>query len=159
MKSDRIESLGFYFATPFLKKDLPMVYFPFQMIDTEFIVKRSDTGSELRSKLKFFIPLFFIKNINYFGDIGYYYFLKKISPENDIDRGYPIFPADRCYDDVKPYPEIYLLQYESEKVGIELISTEFHIIDKSIHMIPFYKNETDYYDSYLFWKYPSGALI
>ena len=136
-----------------------MVYFPFQMIETEYIVKRSDTGHEVRSKSGFLIPLFFIKNINYFGDIGYYYFLKRISPQKDIDRGFPIFPADRSYDDVKPYPEIYLLQSESEKAGIEMVSTNVDIQNSSVCMIPFYKKETDYYDSYLFWKYPSGALV
>lgn len=159
MGNDESEPTIFSYIAPLLKKEYPMVYFPFQRISAVIRIKDVGSGGETASKSVFHIPLFFIKNVNNFGDIGYYYFLKKIVPEPDIDRELPIFPADRSYNDLKPYPEIYIRRRESEKRGMDSFLIEIQSRRDEIMLIPFYKYVTDYYDSYLFWKYPSGALV
>lgn len=153
------DSEDFFFAAPFLKREFPTVYFPFQRIETVYKIKAEENGEPGKFHHVFLLPLFFIKNISYFGDIGYYYFLKRTTPLIDEDRGVQIFPADRNFNDVKQYPRIYVMQNETERKDADSVHVEASVSRSGVVMIPFFKNGTDYYDSYLFWKYPSGSLI
>jgi len=155
---DSVSPQKFYFAKPLLIREFPKIYFPFQIFGMKYTIMHQD-GEDISGEQKIYIPLIFIKNINYFGDIGYYYFLKKVSPMEGSDEGFKIFPADRNRIDLTPYPEIYLLRRETEKDGLGSVSVKTDLKKEGIVMIPFYRYKSEYYDSYLFWKYPSGAVI
>ncbi len=136
-----------------------MEYFPFWNIKCTYEVNNSSDLSSLEGESDFLIPSFFIKNINYFGDIGLYYMQKNITPVFGEKLDISVFPADRGLSDASVYPEIYLLKKYSKKIKVEFITIDVKMENTSIVLIPFYKKDHSYYDSYLLWKYPSGALI
>ncbi len=147
------------FAIPEKEQDFPMEYFPFWHIKCDFIVENTSDVSRLEGEDDFYIPAFFIKNINYFGDIGLYYLQKEIKPQYGEKLDIPVFPADRGLGDALNYPYIYLMKEYSKKIEVEFLNIEVKSRETGLVMVPFYKKDHSYYDSFLFWKYPSGALI
>ena len=147
------------YALPEKKQDLPMEYFPFWHIKCEFVVENTSDMSRLEGKDDFLIPAFFIKNINYFGDIGLFYMQKEIKPQYSEKLDIPVFPADRGLGDASKYPFVYLMKEYSKKIGAEFLNIKVKKTGTDLILIPFYKKGHSYYDSFLFWKYPSGALI
>lgn len=149
---------GLFFTDPRIQKDHPSVYFPVWKISSEYKIiykNHEPTQSSLRF---FYVTAFFIKNIDYFGDIGYYFTVNNIQLTPGRRRNFPVFPADRGFQDVIGYPRIFLSTEASNKKRRFL---DIHIDHKdiSIGLVPFYRMNSDCYDSIIFWKYPSGALI
>ena len=147
------------FAVPLRKRDLPMEYFPFWLLKSEYSIENTEDGSELTGMHDFIIPSFFIKNINYFGDIGLYYKLKDIKPEYGERKDIPVFPADRGLEDANKYPYIYLMKERSQKIRSQSLNIHVREIGVELILVPFYRTDHSYFDSFLSWKYPSGALI
>lgn len=148
------------YIEPKIKKELPQIYFPFWALSCEYTIKDSSEEKETREKRNFYVTAFFIKNINYFGDIGYYLSLNRVNLNPAKKKKIPIFPADRSLKNSVSFPLIYLYQDKTKKEKNEG-SLEIDIKHKKISLvlIPFYKHKHQYFDSILFWKYPSGALI
>lgn len=159
ISGEKILIFNLAFGEPVRKENLLMEYFPFWKLNCEIIVENRSEKSKNRSVLVFYIPSFFIKNINYFGDIGYYYMKKKVVIETGEKMDIRVFPADRGLNDVLPYPKIYLLKDLSKEIGKFDLDIDVRITEESLILIPFYFKGHSYYDSILFWKYPSGALI
>jgi hypothetical protein len=148
------------YIEPKIKKELPQVYFPFWTLFCEYTIKNMSEETEIREKRDFYVTAFFIKNINYFGDIGYYMSLNRVQLKTGIIKDIPIFPADRSFKHSAPFPLVYLYQDETRKKKKDT-SLEIDIKHQKVAMalIPFYFQNHQYFDSILFWKYPSGALI
>lgn len=147
------------FGEPRRKKDFLMEYFPFWKLECEIVLENRSENSKKRSTNVFYVPSFYIKNINYFGDIGYYYLKKKVAIETGEKKDFGVFPADRSLEDVRPYPKIYLQKSMSKEINKFDLDINVRIIKESLILIPFYFRDHSYYDSILLWKYPSGALI
>lgn len=147
------------FALPEKNKDLSLEYFPFWHLKCEFVVENTSDMSRLEGADDFYIPAFFIKNINYFGDIGLFYMQKEMKPQYGKKFEIPVFPADRGMSDALKYPYIYLMKEYSKKTGAEFLNIKVKRTGTGMILIPFYKRDHSYYDSFLLWKYPSGALI
>jgi len=147
------------FAIPEKKQDLQMEYFPFWHMECEFTIENTSDMSRLEGRDGFLIPAFFIKNINYFGDIGLFYWQKEVKLHFGEKLDIPLFPADRGLNDALKYPYIYLMKEYSKKVGAEFLNVDVQRKVTKLILIPFYKKDHSYFDSFLFWKYPSGALI
>jgi hypothetical protein len=107
----------------------------------------------------FYIPAFFVKNINYFGDIGYYIMANNIVLKTGGKEDFPIFPGDRGLADSIIYPRIYLVKEMAQKRSTETSEINIDHQEISVALIPFYQVDNDFYDSVIYWKYPSGALI
>jgi len=147
------------FALPGKGYDLPMEYFPFWHLKSEFSVENTEEMSKLEGLTDFYIPSFFIKNINYFGDIGLYYWQKEVKPQLGGRLEIPVFPADRGLEDALSYPYIYLMKEYSKKTSGEYLQVTVGKTEAELILIPFFKKNHAYFDSYLRWQYPSGALI
>lgn len=137
----------------------PATYFPFWRIESDYSVSDPQTFRHEIGNRIFFIPAFFIKNINYFGDIGYFYTQKRIAPAEGPKRTIPIFPADRGLKHVLAYPSIYLFKEISQTEDVERIEIRMEPKRYAILLIPFHKIDSEYVDSLISWRYPSGALI
>lgn len=150
------------FAKPFKTMNSKSFYFPFWEIETQydiFIQEKLNKENKLITK-KILVPSFYIKNINYFGDIGYYYFQKEVEIEEDIKKNLEIFPADRNLKNSIKYPEIYILKHYSTKPTIKHFKlNDIKYLKARMILIPFYFENNYYFDSQILWKYPSGALI
>jgi uncharacterized protein YbaR (Trm112 family) len=160
MDEDPPKSFPIFYIEPKIKQDNPQVFFPFWRILSEYRIIESE-GSPLSPQKKFlYVPAFFIKNISFFGDIGYYMTFKDIILETTGKKNLAIFPADRSLNDCLAYPLIYLLQEETRgKKRKKPLDITIDHKDISMVMISFYKMNGDYQDSILSWRYPSGALI
>lgn len=135
------------------------VYFPFWQIESEFKVKSKEADWGYASENLFYIPAFFIRNVDYFGDIGYYYLQKKVIFKPGKPQDIPIFAANRGLKEASKYPLLYLLKAESQRRKGEELDINVKNRDFSIILVPFYKMGFDYVDSALSWKYPGGALV
>ncbi|MEN8153898.1 MAG: hypothetical protein ABFR75_07725 [Acidobacteriota bacterium] len=156
------EKAGMYnlaFGEPVRKENFLMEYFPFWKLNCEINVENRSEDIKKRSEVIFYIPSFYIKNINYFGDLGYYYMKKNVVIDTGEKKDLQVFPADRGLNDVISYPKIYLLKDLSKEINKLDLDINVRILEKSLILIPFYFKDHLYYDSILFWKYPSGALI
>ncbi|MEN8222142.1 MAG: hypothetical protein ABFR36_02690 [Acidobacteriota bacterium] len=156
------ESLACYsmkFVSPGKELEFPMEYFPFWHLKCEFSVENISEGNKLEGLTDFYIPAFFIKNINYFGDVGLYYMQKELKLQFGEKLDIPVFPADRGLKDALNYPYIYLMKEYSRKTGAEFLNVNIEKTGAGLILVPFYKKGHSYSDSYLLWNYPSGALI
>lgn len=147
------------YIKPKIKKNLPLIYFPFWKISSEYKISNTVLDSETSGSENFYIPAFFIKNISYFGDIGFYYLKKKINLISDEPKNFPVFPADRSLKYAIKYPLIYLTKIESEKKSGNYSEININNKDFFMELVPFYWTDRKYCDSILLWKYPTGALI
>jgi hypothetical protein len=148
------------YIEPKIEKKLSQIYFPFWILFCEYSIKNVSQKTEILKKKDFYVTAFFVKNINYFGDIGYYLSLNQILLKKGKKKDIPIFPADRGLNHSAPYPLVYLYQDETRKKKKEtLLEIDIQHRDVSMALIPFYFQNHQYFDSILFWKYPSGALI
>ncbi|MCP5106003.1 MAG: hypothetical protein GY950_21645 [bacterium] len=144
--AEKLNKYPLVYIKPKVERKEEQVYFPFWQIESEFTMK-SHTGIRL-----FHIPAFFIKNINNFGDIGYYYLQKNVTLEPGNRKDLEALPADRDIKRAAQYPYIYLCK-ENNETGISLKHKS-----ASMALVPFYKTGTHYFDSILSWKYPLGAV-
>ena len=140
-------------------RDYPMEYFPFWLLKCEYSFESTESDGTSSEKYDFIVPAFFIKNINYFGDIGFYYRLKGIVPEYGDSMNIKVFPADRGLEDASKYPYIYLMKENSKNINSNSLKIVVNEVGVELILIPFYKKDSSYYDSFLSWKYPPGALI
>ena len=85
--------------------------------------------------------------------------MKKIKMQQGTKQNLEVFPADRALKQAAAYPAIYLNQQESKKTGTKFLQVSITHKKASVALVPFYKKEHKFYDSLLFWEYPSGALI
>lgn len=152
------KAFGLFFTDARIKKAYPLIYFPFWRITSGYTVMVDNQRVHEPRKRDFFVSAFFIKNIDYFGDIGFYLTANNIQLGSGKRRDFPVFPADRGLDDGVAYPRIFLYREESKKRK-GLFDIQIDHEDICIALIPFYRIDSDYYDSIIFWKYPSGALI
>ena len=136
-----------------------MIYFPFWKIASGYKVYDVEQKKEHRDERDFYVPAFFIRNINYFGDIGYFYMQKSVILSPGQRKKIPIFPADRGLKEASKYPLMYLYKYESQKVRGRTFNINTTHKSFAVVLVPFYKTGTGYVDSILSWEYPSGALI
>jgi hypothetical protein len=148
------------YVEPVVHNSLPQVYFPFWEIVSEYkIISRSE-GVRPVSRRRFYVTAFFIKNINYFGDIGFYLTSKNLEFTSGERNDIPIFPADRSLKFAIQYPLIYLYHEVSKEGGRpESIEIQIDHTEYAVLFIPFYKSDHEFIDSIISWKYPSGALI
>lgn len=144
------------------------VYFPFWQIESSYTFQNRDDGEESAKVRIFHIPAFFIKNINNFGDIGYYYMKKNIVTEPGDREKLEVLPAIRDIQTAALYPDIYLRKEAGEFTpGIPQSRTPqsqpppitIKHRKAAMALIPFYKEGHHYFDSILSWKYPTGAVI
>ena len=152
------KQFGLFFTDARIQKDNPATYFPFWRINSQYKIIYEEKQSSEPRKRDFYVSSFFIKNIDFFGDIGYYFTLNNIQLDTGKRFDFPVFPADRGLKDIIAYPRIFLYKEESKKRKQVF---DIHIDHKeiSIGLVPFYRFNSDYYDSVIFWKYPSGALV
>lgn len=148
------------YIEPQMQKSLPQIYFPFWEIGSQYkIISRQEGAGPIQNRL-FYVTAFFIKNINYFGDIGCYLTFKDLEFNSGPKKDIPIFPADRSLKFALQYPLIYLYHTESrgggrpESLEIQIDHKKFALV-----LIPFYHSDHEFFDSMILWKYPSGALI
>ncbi|HLP47244.1 MAG TPA: hypothetical protein VK469_14930 [Candidatus Kapabacteria bacterium] len=137
------------------------VYFPFWQFESRYTLDGSVPVDSSFSRT-FYIPAFFIKNINYFGDIGYFYMKHKVILEPGPRNRIEVFAADRDIRHAARYPQIYLAKenyptLRDMKKGFPEVQVKH--LKAGVILVPFYKTEHSYVDSILSWKYPSGALI
>jgi len=147
------------YAQPEKEHELQMEYFPFWHLICDFTIENTSDNTRLEGGDDFLIPAFFIKNINYFGDIGLFYRQKEVTPHFGEKLEIGVFPADRGVNYALKYPYIYLMKEYSRTVGAEFLNIEVVKKEAELVLVPFYKKDHAYFDSILFWKYPSGALI
>ena len=57
------------------------------------------------------------------------------------------------------YPSIYLFKEISQAEDVEKMEIRMEPKSYAILLIPFHKIDSEYIDSLISWKYPSGALI
>lgn len=151
------------YIVPKETKKFEQVYFPFWQFESRYALDGS-VPTENSASRTFYIPAFFIKNINYFGDIGFFYMRNKIILEPGPRRPLEIFAADRDLRHAAQYPQIYLTKenYPTLRdMRKEFSEVKVKHLKAGVVLVPFYKNkdEHSYVDSILSWKYPSGALI
>lgn len=160
IEKNRLKKYPVSYIKPYKSKNFTQILFPFWKIETEYEILNQQGNSKSSNNKIFYIPAFFIKNINNFGDIGYYYMQRNVVLFEDEKKDFPIFPADRGLKDAVVYPLIYLYKKNARKLRAdEFIEIELKHKAFSMVLIPFYKIKYEYLDSILFWKYPSGALI
>ncbi len=145
------------YIKPGIEKPMDMEYFPFWRLESSYKTL-ADSRVVGGGKTIFYIPGFFIKNINYFGDIGFYYLKKGITPEPGTRKQAKVFTAERNLANAAVYPGIYMKKMETRKNGSAPLELEVKHHTASVFLIPFYKEGHFFYDSYLDWKYPAGAL-
>jgi hypothetical protein len=134
------------------------VYFPFWQFESRYTLDGS-VPTDSSCTRTFYVPAFFIKNINYFGDIGFFYMKHKVVWSRDrgarsrfsrrtgisvMRRGTQVYLAKNyplLRDMRKGFPEV---QVKHLKAGVILV--------------PF-TNRAFLCGFHTFWKYPSGALI
>ncbi|MCP4156119.1 MAG: hypothetical protein GY757_50835 [bacterium] len=145
------------YTKPGKEKPGEMEYFPFWRLESSYNAL-ADSRVVGGGKYIFYIPGFFIKNINYFGDIGFYYLKKGVSPQPGPRKKAGVFTAERSLAKAAVYPGIYIKKMETQKSGAAPHDIEVIHHTASVFLIPFYKEDHFFYDSYLDWKYPSGAL-
>ncbi len=134
-------------------------YFPFWRIEIPYALTEPATQEKESGVRISFVPAFFIKNINYFGDIGFFYTQKKIQVEMEHKRDYVIFPADRGLKDALAYPLVYFFKERSLSRSVEKTEIRLEPGLASLLLIPFFRSDKEYIDSLILWKYPPGALI
>jgi hypothetical protein len=156
---EKLTPFNLFFIKPKIEKNLDQVYFPFWELESEITVLNQLDSTEDSRIVVFYIPSFFIKNINYFGDIGYYYLKKEVSLEREPRKTIPVYPGDRDLKNAASYPQIYSFKEESLKREKGSFGVSVKHRKAALLLIPFYKTEQEYLDSILLWKYPSGALI
>lgn len=149
-------------------REAERIYFPFWQIESSYALLDQNAGEDTPKVRLFHIPAFFIKNINNFGDIGYYYLRKNIVPEPGNREKLEILPAIRDIQTAALYPDIYLRKEAGEITrgtspprfgqSQQPAFTVKHL-KAAMALVPFYKEGHYYYDSILSWKYPTGAVI
>ena len=142
-----------------IHKDRSKVYFPFWNIRAEYKITDSIDDNEVSERRNFFVPAFFVKNVNYFGELGFQYMQKKVAIEKGEPEDLPIFPADRGLEKSAPYPLLYLYSERTKKKKGSTPEISFKHKNFSIALIPFYRKDREYFDSVLFTRFPSGVLI
>lgn len=75
-----------HFCKPGSIKSFDQVYFPFWKLESVYSLYDKDNSKESTGNRTFFVPAFFIKSIDHFGDIGLYYTLKKSTPSPATDK-------------------------------------------------------------------------
>jgi hypothetical protein len=148
-----------FYVLPKIEREYPQMYFPFWQVCSQYkIMEDGEQGLNPQTRF-FYIPAFFIKNISYFGDIGYYITMNNIDLRTGGRKDIPVFPGDRGLTDSIVYPMIYLYKDETTKRSNDAIEINIDHKEISVALIPFYRVKNDFYDSVIYWKYPSGALI
>lgn len=159
LEENQLTSYRLHFTKPPKELSPEAVYFPFWRIVSEY-VSGGQAANGNRGERVSLVPAFFIKSINYFGDIGYYYTLKKITPvEEEKGQGWPIFPADRDLKSALAYPAIYLYREIFRDQDVEKINLQFQHREFTLLLVPFFKVNEIFVDPFILWKYPSGALV
>ena len=143
-------------AQPMIQNEAEMTYFPFWKYAGRYWVVSDKDREPVARESTFWVPAFFIKSINSFGDIGLYYTSRKVSPHMGRCRPIRIFPADRGEVHAAVYPTIYAGCLESGSVSRVV---ELNIMHVNLVHVPFFRMGREYMDSLLGWTYPSGALI
>lgn len=147
------------YIKPQVVKKFEQVYFPFWQFESQYTFRNEGEAGDYVNSRVFYIPAFFIKNINYFGDIGFYYMKKNTILEPGSRRKLEVFPADRDVNRAAQYPYIYMCKDNTKRIQNDFSNITMKHKKAAMALVPFYKTENYYYDSILSWKYPSGALI
>lgn len=152
-----------FYIKPAKIEDLEQHYFPFWKFESRYTLDGS-TPTDNSFTRTFYVPAFFIKNINYFGDIGFFYMKNKVTLEPGPRSHLAIFSADRDLRHATQFPQIYLAKenyptLRDMKKGFPDVRVKH--LKAGVLLVPFYKNkkEHSFVDSILSWKYPYGALL
>jgi hypothetical protein len=156
---DKLHEFPVLYIKPQIVKKMEQVYFPFWQFESQYTFHNEGEAGDYVNSRVFYIPAFFIKNINYFGDIGFYYMKKNTVLEQGSRRKLEVFPADRDINRAAQYPYIYMCKDNTKRIQNDFSNITMKHKKAAMALVPFYKTENYYYDSILFWKYPSGALI
>ena len=156
---DKLHEFPVLYIKPQVVKKFEQVYFPFWQFESQYTFRNEGEAGDYVSSRVFYIPAFFIKNINYFGDIGFYYMKKNTILEPGSRRKLEVFPADRDVNRAAQYPYIYMCKDNTKRIQNDFSNITMKHKKAAMALVPFYKTENYYYDSILSWKYPSGALI
>lgn len=144
------------FAAPAINRPESSRYFAFWLFQAAYPI-HSEAQKKIPGRtVHFWVPAFFIKNTSYFGDIGWYYTNRGITPRMENCRKLKLFPADRGEKHAAIYPEIYATRLAAEA---SQALAEIRILSTRLVWIPFYENKREFIDSILGWSYPFGALI
>jgi len=92
------------YIEPKIKKEFPQIYFPFWALSCEYTIKDLSEDSETKDKRDFYVAAFFIKNINYFGDIGYYLTLNNVVLKSGKKKKNPHFPSRSKFEKLCSIP-------------------------------------------------------
>jgi hypothetical protein len=135
------------------------VYFPMWAIESQVSVSDSgqhESGAQRRLSL---VPALFIKNINYFGDIGFYLTMRRVPLQETRLEPNPILPADRSLRDALVYPAIYFYREQAMNRDIGPLTARFLHQRFAILLVPFVERDGEFVDALIEWKYPTGALV
>lgn len=164
VSEDKLHPFELFYINPKEIKEMAQVYFPFWQFESRYALQGHDvaagstTGDYMNSGI-FYVPAFFIKNINYFGDIGFYYFKNSVVLNPGKRQNLTVFPADRDVNRAAQYPYIYMCKAHLKDGKGEVTDVVMKHQKASLVLVPFYKTGSYFYDSIISWKYPSGALI
>ncbi len=133
------------------------IYFPFWQLECAYRVEGRETGAGETVGL-FYVPAFLIRNINYFGDTGFQYVRKRVVLTPGPARNYPILSAARDIRSAVRYPHVYLSR---EFTGTNQAAPQISVTPRkaSVALVPFFKKDQQYVDTYISWKYPTGAML
>jgi hypothetical protein len=164
VSEDKLHPFTLLYINPKEIKDMERIYFPFWQFESRYALQGrdaagSDTAGDYMNTGIFYVPAFFIKNINYFGDIGFYYFKNNVLLEPGKRQNLEVFPADRDVNRAAQYPYIYMCKEHLKDGRGEFSDVAMKHQKASLVLVPFYKAGNYFYDSIISWKYPSGALI
>lgn len=164
VKEGKLNRYRVLYIKPQRVRESERVYFPFWQIESSYTFGDRDAGEAPANIRLFHIPAFFIKNINNFGDIGYYYMKKDIIPEPGDREKLEVLPVVRDIQTAAIYPDIYLRKDAGETPHPQSGQSQPPAITvkhrkAAMALVPFYKEGQYYFDSILSWKYPTGAVI
>lgn len=135
------------------------VYFPLWAIESRLTVTAGATATQAESTRLSLVPALFIKNVNYFGDIGMYYTWKRVPLPLGPRVPLPVLPADRGLRAALAYPAVYLYREQSLNRDIGAFRYGFRHHRFGMLLVPFARQQDEFVDPLLGWRYPSGALV
>lgn len=159
LEEGRLVPYHLHIVQPQLKMAARPIYFPLWAIESQLTVSdptRNEAGDRQRLSL---VPAVFIKNVNYFGDIGFFYTMKRVPLTEGPRQPWPIFPADRNLRDALVYPAVYFFREQAMARDIGQLEARFLHQRFTLLLVPFSRHDNEFVDSLIDWHYPAGALV
>lgn len=142
---------------PLRPMQAPAVYFPFWCIQGESRVEEGDATE--CAQQTFYVPAFLIRNINNFGDVGFFFSRRALTVQQGRFLDLPIFPAARALPQALAYPAVYVAAELAKTRDMDKVRVTVTPHKASLVLVVFYRLEEGFCDSLIGWKYPPGALL